>query len=112
MALLYLDTFQAFLTHALEKMCPVHSSCKACDTDFCVKIVRLILLHSVTFKSVTDLRFMSISSLLKSYSLAFGYVISKGYCSIPVYQNLTILLADFLCVAFDRSGKFLLLSSL
>ena len=33
-------------------------------SDFCVIIVRLMLLHSVTFDSVTKLLFMSSSSLL------------------------------------------------
>ena len=39
-------------------------------------------------------------------------MISKGYCSIPVYKNFLFLLVEFLHVTFDRSGKFLLLSSM
>ena len=49
-----LDTFQASLTHALDKLSsvvlgrPVHSFCRAW-------IVRLILLHSMTFDSLTKI---------------------------------------------------------
>ena len=43
---------------------PVQSSCRACDIDFCARIVRLIRLHSVTFDSVTKLLCKSIISLL------------------------------------------------
>ena len=65
----------------------------------------------MTLDTVTNLLCMFL--LCYKQSLAFGHEISKG---IAAYLGTKMVyfygLIFFLCVTFDRSGKFLLLSSL
>ena len=39
-------------------------------------------------------------------TLAFGHVISKGYCNIPVFKNCLFLCCEFLCVTFKEVASF------